>query len=313
MIRKQPIDISASIRERLYNLARQQHQDFGLLLSAYAVERILYRLGCSEHADRFVLKGARLFALWTKKPYRPTRDLDLLGLGDSSPDALLEIFESACRIVVPSDGMEFDHTSITIEEIRLAQAYSGQRLKLIAHLDRARIPMQIDIGFGDVITPEAEVIDYGALLEPLPHPRIRAYPRETVIAEKLQTMVTLGDINTRMKDIYDLWILAEHFEFDGQTISDAIRATFERRRTSLPQTPPACLQSLFAEEPDRQRLWRAFLKRIGSQEPALDDFKGVHALLRAFLSPPLIAAGKSNRFPCTWSSALGWDQQRQNR
>lgn len=181
--------MAASVRDRLYNLAKREKRDFNLLLTAFATERLLYRLTCSEYADRFVLKGARLFALWAHKPHRPTRDLDLLSFGEASAEALRRAFETICSIEVESDGLTFDETAMTIQEIRLDQEYDGLRIKLIAHLAQARIPLQIDVGFGDVITPAAQLLDYTPLLDALPTPRIRAYPRKTVLAEKLQAIV----------------------------------------------------------------------------------------------------------------------------
>ncbi len=183
-----PKNTAASVRDRLYNVARREKRDFNLILTAFATERLLYRLSCSECASTFVLKGARLLALWAHKPHRPTRDLDLLGFGDSSPEALRQAFESICRAQVEPDGLTFDDTAMTIEEIRLGQEYNGQRIKLTARLAQARIPLQIDVGFGDVVTPEAQMLDYMPLLDTLPAPRIRAYPRETVIAEKLHSI-----------------------------------------------------------------------------------------------------------------------------
>ncbi len=299
-------NVAASIRDRLYNLAQRDRSDFNLLLTAYATERLLYRLVRSEYADRFVLKGARLFAQWADKPHRPTRDLDLLGFGDPSSEALRQVFESVCRAVVEPDGLTFDETSINVQEIRSEQEYDGKRIKLSAKLGQARIPLQVDVGFGDVITPEAEWLDYMPLIDALPAPRIRAYPRETVIAEKLQAMVALGTLNTRMKDFYDIMTLADDFDCDGDTLCQAIRATFNRRKTPIPSELPIALQPSFAEDEDRKRLWKGFLTRSAIEGSAGDDYVVVLAKLRDFLGPPLFAAGQDEKsFTMEWRSVEG--------
>lgn len=301
-----PKNIAASVRDRLYNVAQREKRDFNLILTAFATERLLYRLGRSEYANSFVLKGARLFALWAHKPHRPTRDLDLLGFGDASPEALRRAFESICRAQVEPDGLTFDDKTMAIEEIRLEQEYNGQRIKLTARLAQARIPLQIDVGFGDVVTPEAQILEYTPLLDSLPTPRIRAYPRETVIAEKLQAIVALGTLNTRMKDFYDISALANDFDFDGQTLCKAIRATFHRRKTPVPSELPTCLQDSFAKDEDRKRLWNGFLKRSAIKESAGSDFASVLAKVRDFLGPPLLAAGRDEpSFAMTWRAEEG--------
>jgi predicted nucleotidyltransferase component of viral defense system len=293
--------MAASVRDRLYNLAQREKRDFNLILTAFATERLLYRLACSEYANRFVLKGARLFALWTDKPHRPTRDLDLLGFGDSSPEALRRAFETICRTQVEPDGLTFDETAMTIEEIRLGQECDGQRTKLTAYLAQARIPLQIDVGFGDVVTPEARLLDYTPLLDALPTPRVRAYPRETVLAEKLHAIVALGTLNTRMKDFYDICALANGFDYDGQTLCQAIHATFRRRGTPVPSELPVSLQHSFAEDEDRRRLWKGFLKRSAIEDLASGDFAVVLGKVRDFLGPPLLAAHQDEpSFAETW-------------
>lgn len=298
--------MAASVRDLLYNLAQRERRDFNLILTAFATERLLYRLTCSEYADRFVLKGARLFALWTDKPHRPTRDLDLLGFCDASPEALRLAFESICRTQVEPDGLSFDETAMTVEEIRLDQEYGGQRVKLTAHLAQARIPLQIDVGFGDVVTPETQLLDYTPLLDALPTPRIRAYPRETVLAEKLEAIVALGTLNTRMKDFYDIWTLANGFDYDGQTLCRAIHATFHRRGTPVPSELPIAFERSFAEDGDRKRLWRGFLKRSAIEDSACGDFAAVLAKVRDFLGPPLLAAHQNEpTFAMVWRSATG--------
>jgi len=309
-LKKGQRDLAASVRDRLYNLAKCEKQDFNLVLTAFATERLLYRLMCSEYADRFVLKGARLFALWAHKSHRPTRDLDLLSFGEASPEALRGIFETICRTDVEPDGLTFDETAMAIQEIRLAQEYDGQRIRLITHLAQARIPLQIDVGFGDVITPAAQLLDYTALLDAFPTPRIRAYPRETVLAEKLQAIVALDTLNTRMKDFYDICSLANDFDYDGQTLCHAIRATFDRRKTAVPLELPKLLQHSFAEDEDRKRLWKGFLTRSAIEDSPNNDFAVVIETVCDFLGPPLLAAHEdTSSFAMTWRHVEGrWQE-----
>ncbi len=191
MSRRKPRDVGASVRGRLLNLARERREDFQLVLTRYALERFLYRLSRSPHRDSFILKGAMLFSLWVRAPYRATRDLDLLGKGDASPARMTEVFRQICALEVEDDGLEFAADSVTVEEIRDVQEYGGLRVTLTARLARARIPIQVDVGFGDAVTPPAQEVELPSLLD-FPRPRVKAYQAETVIAEKLQAMVALG-------------------------------------------------------------------------------------------------------------------------
>ena len=299
--------MAASVRDRLYNLAQHDKRDFNLVLVMFATERLLYRLSRSVFADRFVLKGARLFSLWSHKPHRPTRDLDLLGYGESSAAALKEAFHEICRTEVEPDGLTFDEDSMTIEEIRLEQEYDGQRIKLVVRLGQARIPLQIDVGFGDVVVPEVQTMEYAPLLDTLPAPQIRAYTRESVVAEKFQAMVALGTLNTRMKDFYDICALADEFDFNGQLLCNAIRATFQRRKTPVPAEPPVCLLPAFGKDEDRQHLWKAFLKRSALQEPSSDDFATVLDKISKFIGPVMLAASTEKAtFRSSWRAGQGW-------
>ncbi len=298
MSRARPANLAASVRQRLLNLSITQREDPHLTLTRYALERLLYRLAQSQYAGQFILKGAMLFVLWTKSAHRPTRDLDLLGFGEASGERLTAVFQELCGVVVEPDGLEFDPDSIRVAEIREGQSYQGQRVKLIARLGNANIPAQVDIGFGDVVTPEAQAIDYPTLLN-LPAPRIRAYPPETVVAEKLQALVDLGMQNSRMKDFYDLWIIARQFSFEGPTMVAAVRATFERRATTLPKTVPTGLSEEFATDEQKNKQWRAFLERtqLPERDPGLSQ---VVNDLRSFLLPAVFAAEKGEDFRHSW-------------
>lgn len=302
---KPTINTAASIRRKLLNLSRERGEDFQLVLTHYGLERFLYRLGRSEYFNSFVLKGAMLFAVWTEKVHRSTKDLDLLGYGEDSGERLKSLFQQLGQVEVEPDGLEFDQASVRVEEIRENQEYRGQRVKLSASLERARIHLQIDISFGDVITPEAEVIKYPTLLEQLPAPRIQAYPRDTMVAEKLQAIVFFGMINSRMKDFYDLWIISRQFPFEGGLLVDAMKATFKRRGTSIPDGTPIGLSEEFASDESSEKQWKAFLNRTDMKDDSLDLAEMLDGL-QVFLMPPLSAAKKSEVFAQKWQKGGPW-------
>jgi predicted nucleotidyltransferase component of viral defense system len=277
---KKSRDVGASVRARLLNLAKKKGQALDLLLTRYAIERLLYRLGISPYRDRFVLKGAMLMTTWFDDPHRPTRDLDLLGYGDSAPEPMLAIFREICAIAL-DDGIAFDIEGLRVDLIREALEYGGLRLRTTAQLSGARIAVVIDIGFGDSVEPGLQEIELPVLLD-LPQPRLRAYARETVIAEKFQAMVALGLANSRMKDFYDIWILSRAYEFDLSRLARAIGATFERRGTTLPTDVPQALSVAFASDVTKQRQWQAFVRDLGMDAPSLAD---VVSALAEFLMP----------------------------
>lgn len=264
-----PRNVGASIRQRLLNLAKTRGQPLELLLTRYALERLLHRLSLSPHRDRFVLKGALLLTTWFDEPHRATRDLDLLGFGDPSDDALLAVFREVMTITI-DDGMTFDTAKLKIQPIREDAEYGGSRLSTTATLSGARIPIVVDVGFGDAIEPSAEDIDLPVLLD-MPSPRLRAYPQETVVAEKLHAMVALGLANSRMKDYYDVWMLTRAFSLDLSRLSRAVAATFERRSTPVPKSVPEGLSDAFAADADKQAQWEAFARNLAAPAPALGD------------------------------------------
>jgi hypothetical protein len=265
---------------------------------------LLYRLSHSERADQFVLKGALLLSLWTDRLHRPTRDIDLLGYGDSSPEALAQLFQDVCVADVPPDGLTFHPETVQVTEIREVQEYGGQRVQMIATLGNARIHLQVDIGFGDVITPAADEVDYPSLLG-LPSPRLRAYPKETVVAEKLEAMVVLGMANSRMKDFYDVWMMSRELEFDGRTLTRAIQATFQRRRSELPHAAPTAFTEEFAGDPAKATQWNAFLSRNRLDVGGMGFTQTIQDI-RLFLMPPLIAAANGQEFEQVWLVGGPW-------
>jgi predicted nucleotidyltransferase component of viral defense system len=270
----------ASVRQRLLNLSRAGGPPFNILLTRYVLERLLYRLTLTSHASRFVLKGAMLVTTWFPDPHRQTRDLDLLGFGDSDPDGILATFREICAIQI-DDGVEINVSGLQASLIRDTLEYGGLRLRTIATVAGARVNIVIDVGFGDATEPGIEDVILPVLLDQ-PAPRMRAYARETVIAEKFQAMVALGLANSRYKDFYDLWSLARAFPFEGDRLARAIRATFDRRRTEIPATTPDALTPAFADDPVKRQQWAAYIQDLGS--PDL-DLSRVIPELAAFLMP----------------------------
>ena len=265
---KTPRDIGASVRARLLNRARERGQALDLLLTRYALERLLYRLSISRHRDRFVLKGALLLTTWFDDPHRPTRDLDLLGFGDPSSDTMITIWSEISGMVL-DDGIQFAGDALRADPIREELEYGGLRLRTTATMAGARIPVTIDVGFGDSVEPGVEEIDLPVLLD-LPAPRLRAYARETVIAEKFQAMVALGRANSRMKDFYDVWLLSQNYEFDNHRLAQAIGATFARRQTDIPVALPDAFTPEFFRDANKLQQWSAFVRDLSAEIPSLD-------------------------------------------
>ena len=304
MTRETPRNLAASVRQRLFNRAQERHEDFGLVLTKYGLERFLYRLAHSQYRDQFVLKGALLFELWTHHPYRPTRDLDLEGQGDNSITRIKQVFAEIIGQPVEDDGLIFDPKSLRVARIKEEQEYEGIRINFIARLERAKIHMQVDVGFGDIIVPAPEEIEYPRMLD-FPSARLMAYPRETVVAEKLEAMVKLGMVNTRMKDFYDLWTFARHFDFNGDLLCDAIKATFERRRTEVPTDTPLALTEEFSRDAQKAKQWLAFVRKSNLDQDGV-TLHTVVAELAEFLLLPLKAIGTSQKFPMVWRNTGPW-------
>ncbi|RMG12191.1 MAG: nucleotidyl transferase AbiEii/AbiGii toxin family protein, partial [Deltaproteobacteria bacterium] len=241
-MKKKATNLAASVHARLLDRAKAEGRPFNELLQYYAMERFLYRLSRSEHGDRFVLKGALMLQLWGRPVTRATRDIDLLGRGASNVDYLVDVVRSCLALEVEDDGLRFDPECVTGKEIRLAANYDGVRIRCKAQLGNACVSLQIDVGFGDVITPGAQEIEYPVLLD-FEAPRLLGYTPESAIAEKFQAMVVLDMANTRMKDFLDIWMLAREHEFAGDVLADAVAATFRRRQTPLPESTPLALTS----------------------------------------------------------------------
>jgi len=295
-----------SIRQRLRNELRARGEDVTLGLPRYAVERFLFRLGRSRHRERFVLKGATLFAIWGTA-YRPTRDIDFTGYGSSEQADVIRDIREICHTPDDVDALVFDTDSVTAEPIRDGSEYDGLRIRIRARLGNSGIPIQIDVGFGNAIVPAPEEIEYRTILGD-PPPRILAYPRESVVAEKLNAMVTLGERNSRYKDFYDLQAMAGAFDFDKDTLVRAVRATFERRATPVTAALPAPITAPFYANADRLTQWRAYVTR-NNLTGAPSDFQVVGELLTRFLQPvweQLLVDGNATG---AWPPGGPWSQQ----
>lgn len=297
-------DLGASVQARLRNVARQRGEDVQVLLLQFVLERLLHRLACSPHRRDFVLKGAMLFIAWTRIPHRATRDLDLHGSGAPDLQRLAAIFSSLCAVEVEPDGVTFDAGSVVSSKIREDQLYEAVRVLLTARVGTARVGVQVDIGFGDAIHPPAEEMTFPTILGQ-PAPRLLTYARETVVAEKFHAMVTLGLLNSRMKDFYDLAVLSAQFPFVGPRLGEAITATFARRQTPLPATEPVALRAEFAEARDKQVQWAAFVRRnrLAGGDAQLAT---VVSRLRAFLWPVVVGLHGRSPMPGRWLAGGPW-------
>ncbi|CAM3108333.1 nucleotidyl transferase AbiEii/AbiGii toxin family protein [Paracoccus nototheniae] len=266
---KTPTNMAKSVKDRLLNIARQEGRVFDVLLVRFALERLLYRLSISEHRDRFVLKGGMLVTVWVEDDNRVTRDADFLGHGDPNPERLAADFREIMAIE-SEDGLVFDLDALAATAIREEMEYGGTRLKTVAYLEKTRIPVTIDIGFGDAMADATQKLDYPTLLD-LPAPNVRAYPPATVIAEKFQAMVALGVLNGRMKDYYDLWAIPRALEISDADLDAAITATFDRRQTAIPTERPPGLSAEMVDDEVKQRQWRAYAASVELENVSLES------------------------------------------
>lgn len=298
-------NITASVHQRLLNYARAEGRPFNDVLQHFALERFLYRLGRSPHRDQFVLKGALMFTAWQSPSLRPTRDIDLLSQLDNSVERIVSAIQAICQEPAPEDGVHFDAGSIVGERIIETGNYAGVRVRFTAHLGTARIPMQVDVGFGDPLVPGPSLVRFPTVLD-FPAPELQGYSRESAVAEKLQIMVYLGEVNSRMKDFYDVWLLATHFDFDGPVLAQAIHETFRWRQTAL-SSHPVAFSEAFARNREKRTQWTAFVRRHRFEER--DVPRTLYEAIRViagFLQPVLQALSEGRRFDRRWSPGGPW-------
>ena len=296
-----PRNVPASVRQRLLDRARSERRPFNELLQYFAMERFLYRLSQSAHADRFILKGALMLRVWRSPEPRPTMDIDLLGRTRNEEGGIVEQVRDILAVKVEPDGLAFDPDSVRSERITEGADYEGIRIRFPGALGTARIHMQIDIGYGDVVYPEPEELDLPTMLG-FPAPRLLCYSRESSIAEKLEAMVKLGMLNSRMKDFYDIWLLSRQFDFDGPKLVEAIRLTFDRRSTALPLEIEAFTEPFIDA---KQTQWAAFRNRL-HQEHVPASFGEIVASVGEFLSPVVAALASGKPRPTTWNAPGPW-------
>jgi hypothetical protein len=296
-------NVAASVRHRLLNRAKETKRPFDELLQYYAMERFLYRLSRSAHKNKFVLKGALMFVVWEGPHSRATRDIDLAGRTKNSVENLVAIIKQVCQTEAEPDGMEFRAESVTGVRIKEDAEYAGVRVSFIGLLEKAHAPMQIDIGFGDAITPEPAIIEYPVILD-MPAPKLKGYPRETVVAEKFHAMVFLGMANTRMKDFHDVWLLAHQFDFEGTLLGEALKGTFAFRKAELPLEPIVFTEAFWADA-QKSAQWRAFLDK-GKIVNLPRDLKAVVSVVKNLLSPVVEASFNSKPLKMTWKAPGPW-------
>jgi len=301
--RPPPKNIAASIRQRLLNKAKETGRPFSELLQYFAMERLLYRLSKSRYADNFVLKGALMLTVWEAPLTRPTMDIDLLGRIDNSIETIVEVTREICLQEVEPDGIDFDIATIEAERIAEDADYEGIRVRFRGSLDTARILMQLDIGFGDIVIPPPEPMRYPTLLD-LPAPQFRGYSKESTIAEKFEAMVKLGILNSRMKDFFDIWLMSRQFDFDGATLAEAISKTFSTRGTSI-QPKPIALTNSFAEDTAKAVQWRGFIRK-NRLKNVPQNFAEVITAIAAFLTPIAEQLAADRVFKATWKASGTW-------
>lgn len=265
MSKNNPVDIPKSISHKLLNYSKSIQSDYNLILTRYGLERFLFRLGISEYAKSFLLKGASLFIVWQGQGFRSTRDIDLLGLGAPDIDKIKEIFLKIINQKCVEDGIVFDSSSLKVSVIRKDQLYGGLRVTVVAFLGNARIPVQVDIGYGDIVFPNPEEILFPPILD-IPAPKLKAYSKYTVMAEKTEATISLGVANSRMKDIYDICVLCRSFEFDGELLCQTIKRTFKNRKTTIPQTIPISFTETFYNDTSKKIQWNAFIRKLRLSE-----------------------------------------------
>jgi hypothetical protein len=303
-MKKNIINVQASVRAQLQNKAKETNRPFAEMLQYYGMERFLYRLGKSIYARQLILKGALMFTVWNIPQRRTTLDIDFLARFDNQINSIEKVIKDICKVKVVPDGLVFDAETVRGQRIKEDADYEGVRVKFVGLLERARVPMQIDIGFGDIVYPRPKIFDYPVILD-LPKPHLQGYPLESVVSEKFEAIVKLGLLNSRMKDFYDIWLMMRQFGFDGLNLAEALKRTFEHRKTELPQKRPLFAEEIYDDKSDRQTLWLAFLRK-GNIMHAPDKLSATAKAIEKFLMKPLDAIHKGLEFKKTWKASGTW-------
>ncbi len=302
-------NLAASVHQRLLNRAKETSRPFNELLQHFAIERFIYRLSKSPHAHRFLLKGASMFSVWTELWSRPTMDIDLLGQIDNSLEVIIAAMKDACELQVAPDGTVFHSETVTAARITEDAEYKGVRCRIRGNLGNARISLQIDIGFGDVIVPGPTKVVFPALLD-FPPPELNGYTKESTIAEKFQIMVKLGVLNSRLKDFYDIWFLSRTFDFRGETLAEAVEKTFEKRDTPI-TVNPSVFDHSFQRNEDKKIQWLGFIEKSRlTDAPA--SFEDVAAAVKIFIEPVVASLADRKTFQSTWTAPGPWLRRRRS-
>ena len=303
-MKKSTKNIPASVRARLQNIAAETSRPFSEVLQYYAMERFLYRFSQSKYARQFILKGALMFTVWQVPERRTTLDIDFSARFSNKVAAIEDVIKDVCKIPVAPDGLVFNAAKVKAKNIKENTDYEGVRVKFHGLLGRSRVAMQIDVAFGDSLYPAPAIINYPVILD-LPKPRLKGYPLESVVSEKFEAAVKIGSLNSRMKDYFDLLLLSRRFDFDGGKLAEALKKTFKRRQTPLPEQAPLFAEEIYDNESDRQTLWKAFLKKEEIKHVPDKLSVVVHEIER-FLIGPLAAIGKGKGFHKKWQAAGHW-------
>ena len=302
---KPPVkNIEASVRGRLQDKARKTNRPFAEVFQYYGMERFLYRFAQSKYAKSFILKGALMFTVWDVPQRRTTVDIDFLARFDNKIEKIEQVMREVCDTKTPIDGLVFDSKTVKGQRIKEDADYEGVRVKFLGFLEKSELSMQIDVGFGDVITPKPSVVDYPTILD-FPAPHLQGYTFESVVAEKFEAMIKLGTLNSRMKDFYDVWLMTRQFNFEGKKLTSAIKATFEHRKTPLPSSKPLFAAGIYAEESVQATWWKAFLKKNQIKD-APDSFKKVASAVEEFLSAPIVAIASGKELSNKWQAPGPW-------
>ncbi len=303
-MKKNISNLSSSVKARLLNKAKEENRPFLEVLQNFGMERFIYRLSCSKHRDKLILKGALMFNVWQIAERRTTLDLDFSGNFDNHVKTVENIIKDACNEPVISDSLIFDSESVIGRKINEESEYEGVRVKFKAYLDRSRIPMQVDVGFGDTIYPKPRIIKYPIILD-FPAPKIKGYPPESLVAEKFEAIIRLGNLNSRMKDFYDIWLIMHKFNFSGKILKESLKRTFNQRKTILPKERPFIDEDFYRFESERQALWRAFIKKEEIDIAPL-NLPDVVKMIEDFLGEPINAINKKNEFNKRWNVNCFW-------
>ena len=297
-------NIEASVRGKLQDKARKTNRPFAEVLQYYGMERFLYRFSQSKFAEAFILKGALMFTVWDVPQRRTTVDIDFLARFDNQIEKIEQVIKDICAVNASADGLIFDAKTVKGQRIKENADYEGVRVNFLGFLDKSKIPMQIDIAFGDVIIPEPSEVDYPTLLD-FPAPHLKGYTLESVVAEKFEAMIKLGILNSRMKDFYDVWLMTRQFNFEGKNLAAAIKATFGNRETPLPSGKLLFAAGIYVDESVQATMWKAFLKK-NPINSAPDSFKGVVVAIEKFLGKPVAAITSGKEFSSNWNVPGPW-------